>query len=118
MKINDLPLIMIRSLLFTIIIEIIVALILKIKDKKDILNIILVNAITNPIVVTIPVYFNYEYGLKERNISLQILELLTLLFEGTIYKKYLKNKKINPYIISLILNLSSYLVGEIINRLL
>lgn len=115
MLINDLPLIMLRCLILTIIIEVIIGLILKIKNKKDILNIILVNIITNPIVVSIPVYINIKFGLLERNISLIILEILTLFVEGFIYKEVLNYKKINPYLISLILNMSSYLIGEIIN---
>lgn len=115
MLINDLPLIMLRCLILTIIIEVIIGLILKIKNKKDILNIILVNIITNPIVVSIPVYINIKFGLLERNICLIILEIITLFVEGFIYKKVLNYKKINPYLISLILNMSSYLIGEIIN---
>lgn len=117
MLINDLPLIMLRCLVLTIIIEVIVGLILKINNKKDIINIILVNFITNPIVVSIPVYINIKFGLLERNICLIILELLTLFIEGFIYKKVFNYKKINPYLISLILNISSYLIGEIINYL-
>lgn len=115
MLINDLPIIMLRCLILTIIIEVVIGLILKIKNKKDILNIILVNIVTNPIVVSIPVYINIKFGLLERNISLITLELLTLFIEGYIYKKVLNYKKINPYLISLILNMSSYLIGEIIN---
>lgn len=117
MLINDLPLIMLRCLILTIIIEVIIGLILKIKNKKDLLNIILANIITNPIVVSIPVYINIKFGLLERNICLIILEILTLFVEGFIYKKVLNYKKINPYLISLILNMSSYLIGEIINYL-
>ena len=115
MLINDLPLIMLRCLILTIIIEVIIGLILKIKNKKDILNIILANIITNPIVVSIPVYINIKFGLLERNICLIILEILTLFVEEFIYKKVLNYKKINPYLISLIINMSSYLIGEIIN---
>ena len=117
MLINDLPIMMLKCLILTIIIEIIVSIILKIKNKKDILNIILVNCITNPLVTSIPVYFNINFGLLERNISLLILEILTLFIEGFIYKKVLNYKKINPYLISLILNMSSYLIGKIINYL-
>lgn len=118
MLINELPKLMLRSLICTIIIEILVAIILGIKNKKDILNIILVNIITNPLVTAIPVYFNLFYSLRLRNIVLIILEILTLLFEGFVYKKYINLKKINPFILSLILNSSSYFIGEIINRFL
>ena len=116
MIINELPIVMIKCLLITIIIEIIFALLLKIRDKKDILNILLVNIVTNPLVVSVPVLFNVVYGLFERNICLLILEILAVLLEGIVYKKYLNFKKINPFILSILLNLSSYLVGEIINN--
>ena len=118
MLINELPILMVRSLMCTIIIELLIAIILGIKNKKDILNVILVNIITNPLVAVIPVYFNFFYSLKMRNTVLIILEILTLIFEGDIYKKYLNYKKINPFLISLILNCSSYFIGELINRFL
>ncbi len=116
MKISDLPYIALRCLILTIIVECLIAFILGYR-KKDLLNILLANAITNPIVSTIPVYVNVKYGLLYRNICLLVLELLVLIVEGYIYKKYLKNRKINPYILSLILNISSYLIGMIINYL-
>jgi hypothetical protein len=108
---------MIKCLVCTIIIEVIIAYILKIRDKKDILNIILVNIVTNPIVVSLPILMLVKYGYKVRLNTLIFLEILTVIVEGLIYLKVLKYKKINPFIISLILNLSSYLIGEIINNL-
>ena len=114
MRINDLPYIMARCLIFTIIIEVGISIILGYR-KKDLVNIILANIMTNPIVVVIPIYVNITYGMKERNIVLFILEILAVLSEGFVYKKYLKNKKINPYLLSFILNLSSYLIGLVIN---
>ena len=107
--------IMIRCLLLTIIIEVTIACLVKVKNKKDLINILLVNIITNPLVVTIPIYFNFKYGITARWIVLITLELLTIIFEGYIYKKYLKYDKINPYILSIILNSASYSIGEIIN---
>lgn len=117
MILNNLPFIMLKCLILTIVIEFIVASILKVKDKKDLLNVVLVNCLTNPIVVSFPVYFNIKYGIFERRVCLIILEILTLIVEGIIYKKYLKFKKINPYILSLILNSSSYIIGEFINNI-
>ena len=49
---------MCRALVLTIIIEVAVALSLKVRDKKDLLNIVLVNFLTNPLVVSISVFFN------------------------------------------------------------
>ena len=105
---------MLRALLFTIIIEVTIAFFLGYR-KKDLLNVMLVNIMTNPIVTSIPVYFNIRFGLLERNISLFILEILAFLSEGYVYSKYLDNKKMNFYKLSAILNMSSYLIGILIN---
>ena len=119
MKLDDLPLIMVRCLFFTILIECIVGLIIGIRDKKDILNIVLVNVMTNPVVVSIPIYVLIRtHSVTNRYISLVILEILAFAAEGFTYSKVLKYKKINPYLVSLILNLGSYFIGEVINRLL
>ena len=85
MRINDLPIIMVKCLICTIIIELLIALILKIKDKKDLINIVLVNIVTNPIVVSFPIYIMILYGIKARIITLIILEILTVIIEGFIY---------------------------------
>lgn len=114
MTIDELPIVMARCLFFTILIELIVALILKVRDKKDILNIILVNTMTNPLLVSLTVYITYN-RIFNRTLSVIVLELLVVLIEGFTYKKVLKYKKINPFILSLILNASSYFIGEIIN---
>lgn len=117
MIINDLPFIMLKCLVFTILIEVVVGLMIGVRDKKDILNIVLVNVFTNILVTSIPVliYINFRY--TPYIISLILLEIFALVSEGFIYSKVLKYKKINPFIISLILNLSSYLIGLLINNL-
>ena len=117
MNLSKLPYIMIKCLLCTIIIEVFMAFILKVRDKKDFLNIILVNIITNPIVVTVPVLMAIKYSYRTSIISLIVLEILTVFIEGLIYLKVLKYRNINPFLLSLILNVSSYFIGEVINRL-
>lgn len=116
MRISDLPYIMARCLILTIIIEVLVAYLFGYR-KKDLVNIMLANIITNPIVVVVPVYFNIKYGILERNIVLYILEILTVIVEGFIYNKYFNKRSMNTYKLSLILNIITYLAGEIINRL-
>ncbi len=117
MLIKDIPNIMLVCLLSTIIIEIIGTFLFGIRLKKDFINIILANIITNPLVVIIPIIISLRYGLLYRNISLGILEILIVLVEGFLYQKYLSYKKINPYLLSFLLNLLSFLVGEIYWRL-
>ena len=90
----------------TIILEISLAYILKIKDKKDLLNIIIINFITN---VSLNSFIFISYILsKKLIIHILILEITIIIIEGTFYKKKLKYKRINPYLISLILNIVSY----------
>ncbi|MCR4581244.1 MAG: hypothetical protein K5666_01890 [Bacilli bacterium] len=117
MKISDLPCVMIKCLICTILIEVIIAFILKVRNKKDLFNVILVNIVTNPVVVSLPFVFLITRGLRAYRISFIALEIITLFVEGFIYHKVLEYKKINPFILSLILNLGSYFIGEIINLL-
>ncbi len=118
MILRDLPIIMVRCLILTVIIEVLVALLLGVRNKKDLLNVMLVNIITNPIVVSLPHLLLIYFGYSIYRVSFYVLEVVTVLFEGLIYKKVLNYKKINPFLLSLLLNGSSYLIGEIINRFL
>ena len=117
MLINEIPYYMARAVILTVIIETCVSFIIGIKNKKDLLNIILVNIMTNPLVNSITIFLNFYFGIFSRNVGLVILEILAVISEGFVYKKYLNFKKINPYVLSLILNCSSYFIGEIINLL-
>ena len=117
MNINELPLIMLICLSSTIVIELIMSLLLGIRNKKDILNVILVNIMTNPLVVSILMYITYN-KLFNTTISIIILEILVVLTEGFAYKKVLTFNKINPYILSLILNISSYFIGKLLNNII
>ncbi len=114
MNLNDLPKYMLICLLLTIIFEVVIGLIIGIRNKKDILNIILVNMLTNPLVTSIPTAFLFYFSPLVSNISLVILEILTVIVEGFIYKKVFMYKRINPYLISIILNGCSYLLGLIV----
>lgn len=118
MLLNKLYEIIIICLISTIIIELFISILLKVKNKKDLLNIILVNIMTNPIVVVIPYVVYLYYGIIYRHVTLLILEILTIFFEGFTYKKVLKYNKINCYILSIILNISSYLIGLIISKII
>lgn len=117
MNINELPLIMLICLSSTIMIELITSLLLGIRNKKDILNVILVNIMTNPLVVSILMYITYN-RLFNTTISIIILEILVILTEGFTYKKVLTFDKINPYVLSLILNISSYFIGGLLNNII
>ena len=104
-----------RNLVLTILIEVIISLIIGVRDKKDILFIVLVNIVTNPIITIIPFIINLYCGIIMRRVVLIILELLTVFVEAIIYRKTLKFNKINCFRLSLILNACSYVIGIMIN---
>lgn len=117
MMVYNIPLIMVRCLLLTVFIETIVAVLFGVRTKKDILNIILVNIITNPPLVSGTFAINLFYGIQMRNILEIVFEILVVFIEGFIYYKYLEFKKINPFMFALILNITSYFFGEIYNNI-
>ena len=117
MNLSNLPIILVRCLLSTVVIELIVALILSVRDKRDILNVILVNIITNPVVVMSQMLLYMNFGSNMEKIGIAILEVLVVLVEGLIYKKVLNYNKVNPFFLSLLLNASSFFIGELINLL-
>ena len=118
MMFDDLPLVMAKCLGLTIVMELVLALIFGVRNKKDIVTVILVQIVTNPIVVTVP-YLIYLYlGYNQYLISIYVLEVLAVLVEGFIYFKTLKYRKVNPFLLALLLNLFSFFVGELINKFL
>lgn len=107
--------IMFMCLIITITIEILLAYALKVRDKLDFLNVLLVNILTNPILVITTYMIGIASTKMNQDIFTYVFEVLVVLAEGYIYKKVLKYKKINCFILSLILNIGSYLIGLLIN---
>lgn len=115
---NNLPFYLVNALLMTVIIETAIALLIGIRKPSDILNVILANVFTNPIVVFSVFIIGYIYGNKVRVAATVFLELFAFLAEAVIYRKTLSTKRINPFLVSLILNAISFFVGEILNGLI
>lgn len=111
---NQLPIYMIQCLLITIVVECLIATILKVKIK-DLIIVLLVNVLTNPLLVSITFSIGIFYGNIPRVIITLILEILVVIVEGFIYKRNLIENKVNPYLLALLLNISSYLIGGLIN---
>ena len=101
------------ALILTILIEVFIAYILKIKNASDIKKIIFINICTNlplNILVTCLGYvINYNVLLW---IIVPVLEVFVFLIEGYYFKK-LSYKLINSYSLSFVLNSISYLIGVI-----
>ena len=64
--------------------------------------------VCNPILISASIDY-LEQVIGPINVILRfLLEITIIIIEGTFYKKKLKYKRINPYLISLILNIVSY----------
>ena len=107
--------ILLSRLLGTILIEICCAFIVGVRKMKDYLNIILVNIVTNPVLVIMVFTVRSKFGILPSYGLLLMLELLAFLIEGKIYSKYLEYKKINHYKLSFILNITSFIIGLLAN---
>ena len=100
------------ALVSTVIIEVISALLLKVRSKWDIILIVLINCVTNPLANLIMTIV-YQLQLSDTIVygSIFVIELMVVLSEGSFYKKVLDHKRIQPLILSLILNLLSFTLG-------
>ena len=99
------------SLLLTILIEVIVAVVLKIRTVRDVCVVIVAQILTNPVVNIGSLFVailnsSYWYGLY-----LFIIETIVLFVESFIYKSCLQNKRVSPFRLSYLCNLTSFGIG-------
>ena len=106
---------LIVSLILTLIIEVTLALIIKVRDEEDVFTVIFASVVTNPIVVFSVNMINLLDNYVLTRSIIYILEILVVFVEGYIFKKYMKSLKINPYLFALYLNGLSFFIGEVIN---
>ena len=116
--INELPIYMLRGLVCTLLIEVGFALLLGVRKKRDLLFVALVNLMTNPLVGSLGIAAGFFFGTTVRIICMIFLELSAFAAEALVYRKMLDYKKINPFLLSLLLNTASYFLGLLINNLL
>lgn len=106
---------LIISLICTIIIEIIISFIIGIRNKKDLLVIVLANTSTNPIVVYIANLISlFNNVILYWGIAI-ILESIVVIVEYKIIENYVINKKTKALFLSLINNTISFAIGVFIN---
>ncbi len=109
---------LIISLLLTILIELSISTFLGIKTRNDIRIVILVNICTNPIVVYIANILKLLNNNLLYILTVIVLEIIVVFVEFRLYNKYLKNYKKSKFILSLVNNISSYMIGILINIIL
>lgn len=104
---------LIESFILTLIIEYIIIKLLFIK-KKVFIPVLLVNMLTNPLVVYI---YNIMIlcSLECKDIVLIVLELLVVIVEGYVYRYLLDINFKKALIASFISNASAYLIGILLN---
>ncbi len=107
---------LIISLLLTLLLESIFAFVVGVRGKMDYLLLVLVNLLTNPLVVLL--YSLSLLFIPFTGIWVQlILEAMAVMTEGIYYKKYAISIK-RPFLFSLCINGFSYGVGLLINYFL
>lgn len=104
---------LVKSFVLTLIIEYIIIKLLFIR-KKVFIPVLLVNMITNPLVVYIYNIMSL-YSFAYKDVILVFLELLVVIVEGYVYKYLLEIKWKRALIISFIANVVAYIVGLLIS---
>lgn len=103
-------------LVLTIIIEAVFAFILSVRSVRGQLIVLLANVITNPILNCTLTVVSFYISKDLYYVFLVPLEILAVITEGFIYKKTLSTK-INPFLLSLVLNACSYFLGAVILKI-
>lgn len=102
------------NLAIVFIIELAIGIFLGAKTVRKIATMALVNIITNPAVVLSGMYLTLFLPDWE-NIGIFVLEILVVVAEGFMFRKFRTFDRKNPYLISFVLNFASFATGEIIN---
>ena len=110
------PYYMLRALLLTIVFETGLALALGVRKKRDTAVVVLAQALTNPPLVITLMLINLRCSFAAYCTAVAALEILAFLTEGFVYKSTLDYKKINPFLLSLILNVFSFSAGQVVNH--
>ena len=106
------------SLSGTLAIEMTLAYLLGLRGR-NLETVFMVNCLTNPILVTFMFWGLRVPGLRDWvDPIVVILEDVVVFVEGAIYSRRLKNVRRDPYVLSLILNATSYGAGLVVNVLL
>ena len=89
-----------------------------VRHKNDRRIVILTQCVTNPLLNLLILLNNY-FDVLDAAILLAILETLIVISEAIIYKKtFHKKAKLEPFWLSLVLNTTSFTVGETVGLLL
>ena len=113
---NLLPYYMVRNLLLTVAVETGLAALLGLR-KRDLLYVVLVNVMTNPLVNVSTFLTGFYLGARARMRVLIVAELAAFGSEGFVYSKTLEKRRPHPFLLSLLCNAASYGAGLAINMI-
>ena len=104
------------SLGLTLLIELAVAFLMKIRGWTEFLIVVLVNVLTNPLVVLIVYLMIFRFPAWRWPVEI-LLEILVIPAEGLLYRAAKKSgfRFPKPFLLALLCNLSSYGIGLLIN---
>ena len=112
----------------TLFTELPLAFFLGVRGRKNFNVMLIVNCISNPLLITLvfPFIWFFGYGFW-MHLAVLPLEAVVVFTEGAVYQKKLKNDvtetaspgrermPMNPFLLSFLLNAGSYGIGEILN---
>ncbi|MDO4489745.1 MAG: hypothetical protein Q4B85_01530 [Lachnospiraceae bacterium] len=100
-----------RPLCITIVLETLVAVLWGIRTRRELLVVLLVNSITNPVVNLILGYVMFYGQMEGYRGTLVVLELLVFFTEGVLFRIFLPQLK-HPFLFSACLNAGSFFGGK------
>ena len=115
MTLEHLPLIMLRAFALTVLVECAAAWCLGVRDCYSQIIVILANLMTNPLVVSGGAVVIVQIGYGALLPAMLVFECMAVMAEGFVYSKKL-SVKCNSFLLSLLCNTSSYMIGELLNR--
>ncbi len=108
---------MLTALVLTVVIEAALAFLFGVRTRYGQGIVLLVNVITNPLLNAVLTVMSFYISPAAYYWFLVQLEMLVVFTEGRIYKSMLQIK-MNPYLLSFLLNLGSWLIGSGILRII
>ncbi len=102
------------SLVMTLALELVYARLWGVRGGDDLLLTVLVNVLTNPIVVFCIYYFHIRRFSGNQGVLTAGLEIFAVVTEALLYSRFSRTIR-RPWLFSLSVNAFSYAVGELIN---
>lgn len=106
------------TLLLTVLIEILIAYLFLLRDRESIFTVVFINFLTNPLINYL-VFLNNRLELFDMKLNILILlELCVVVVEWGLLVYVLGKDSKRMLMLSIIMNLSSFLIGSLIYKLI